>query len=68
MAMFRAVWKIRSSSQPAFCSARMAARRLCSRSMTMFMIVFPIVELPCSSPTAKNRSFCASGALLRICS
>ena len=27
------------------------------------MIVLPMVELPCSSPTAKNESFCSSGAL-----
>jgi hypothetical protein len=32
------------------------------------MTVLPMVELPCSRPTAKNVSFCSSGALRRITS
>ena len=34
----------------------------------MFRIVLPIVELPCSSPTAKTESLRSSGALPRIVS
>ena len=66
--MLRAVWNTRSSSQLAFCSATIAARRLCSRSQTMFMTVLPTVELPCSRPTAKKVSFCSSGAPRRMTS
>ena len=34
----------------------------------MFRIVLPIVELPCSSPTANTESFRSSGASPRIVS
>ena len=40
--------------------------RLCSRKNTVFIIVCPSVELPCSSPTAKHGRLCASEASARI--
>jgi hypothetical protein len=73
--IMRVVWKIRSSRSPgligrsqAGCSlpssysrARMPAIRLCSRTIRTSSAVLPTVELPCSSPTAKKRSFWRSG-------
>ena len=50
----RVVWKTRSSSQVGFALSMNPATRLCSRRNTTFMIVLPIVELPCSNPTANT--------------
>ena len=66
--ILRVVSKSRSSSQSGYSEASSPATRLCSRRNTVFRIVLPIVEFPCSRPTAKTESMRSSGALPRIVS